>query len=225
MTTSYLILRLAGPMQAWGQPTFEGTRPTARFPTRSGLLGLLGACLGIKRGDRTALQTLSESVHFAIRCDKVQVDGKSLHVTGLRDYHTVQDAREGYRGLKSHETIQTWREYLCDATFTVAVWVSDTSGVTLSQLQEAVLRPRFTPFLGRKSCPLTQPLFVAVCEASGPHLALANYQPQGGYIYSESPSGEYTRRFAVRDEPIISLPRQFALREWYVIKGESDVYQ
>ncbi|MCV5603676.1 CRISPR-associated protein Cas5, partial [Escherichia coli] len=24
---SYLILRLAGPMQAWGQPTFEGTRP------------------------------------------------------------------------------------------------------------------------------------------------------------------------------------------------------
>lgn len=39
---SYLILRLAGPMQAWGQPTFEGTRPTGRFPTRSGLLGLLG---------------------------------------------------------------------------------------------------------------------------------------------------------------------------------------
>ncbi|WP_268580388.1 CRISPR-associated protein Cas5, partial [Escherichia coli] len=25
---SYLSLRLAGPMQAWGQPTFEGTRPT-----------------------------------------------------------------------------------------------------------------------------------------------------------------------------------------------------
>lgn len=54
---SYLILRLAGPMQAWGQPTFEGTRPTGRFPTRSGLLGLLGACLGIdpctpaKRGE------------------------------------------------------------------------------------------------------------------------------------------------------------------------------
>lgn len=23
---SYLILRLAGPMQAWGQPTFEGKR-------------------------------------------------------------------------------------------------------------------------------------------------------------------------------------------------------
>ncbi|EFA7709521.1 CRISPR-associated protein Cas5 [Escherichia coli] len=43
---SYLILRLAGPMQAWGQPTFEGTRPTGRFPTRSGLLGYSGLVLG-----------------------------------------------------------------------------------------------------------------------------------------------------------------------------------
>ncbi len=59
---SYLILRLAGPMQAWGQPTFEGTRPTGRFPTRSGLLGLLGACLGIQRDDTSSLQALSESV-------------------------------------------------------------------------------------------------------------------------------------------------------------------
>lgn len=46
-----------------GQPTFEGTRPTGRFPTRSGLLGLLGACLGIQRDDTSSLQALSESVH------------------------------------------------------------------------------------------------------------------------------------------------------------------
>lgn len=99
----YLILRLAGPMQAWGQPTFEGTRPTARFPTRSGLLGLLGACLGIQRDDRSALQALSESVRFAVRCDQSFIDGRTIPVTGLRDYHTVMDAREDYRGLKSHE--------------------------------------------------------------------------------------------------------------------------
>lgn len=54
----YLILRLAGPMQFWGLPTFEGTRPTAAFPTRSGLLGLLGACLGIRRNNKDSLQSL-----------------------------------------------------------------------------------------------------------------------------------------------------------------------
>ena len=47
----YLILRLDGPMQAWGSHTFEDFRPSNLFPTRSGLLGLLGACLGIDRGD------------------------------------------------------------------------------------------------------------------------------------------------------------------------------
>ncbi|MBW6100146.1 CRISPR-associated protein Cas5 [Escherichia coli] len=33
---------MLGQCKPWGQPTFEGTRPTGRFPTRSGLLGLLG---------------------------------------------------------------------------------------------------------------------------------------------------------------------------------------
>ncbi|TXP19879.1 type I-E CRISPR-associated protein Cas5/CasD, partial [Escherichia coli] len=93
---SYLILRLAGPMQAWGQPTFEGTRPTGRFPTRSGLLGLLGACLGIQRDDTSSLQALSESVQFAVRCDELILDDRRVSVTGLRDYHTVN--RPGFPG-------------------------------------------------------------------------------------------------------------------------------
>ena len=221
----YLILRLAGPMQAWGQPTFEGTRPTARFPTRSGLLGLLGACLGIQRDDRSALQALSASVRFAVRCDQSFIDGRTIPVTGLRDYHTVMDAREDYRGLKSHETIQTWREYLCAAVFTVAVWESEQATLRLPELKVAVCKPRFTPFLGRKSCPLTQPLFVDLCDAINPYQALANYAPAGGDIYSEAPPDGPCQTFTVRDEPIIALPRQFAAREWYVIKGASDVSQ
>ena len=141
----YLILRLSGPMQAWGQPTFEGTRPTASFPTRSGLLGLLGACLGIRRSDKTALQNLADSVRFAVRCDNHAVEGKEIPTVKLTDYHTVQNAREDYRGLKSHDTIQTWREYLCDAHFTVALWCTENSFYTLQQLTNAVpANPYFT---------------------------------------------------------------------------------
>ncbi|BEB06557.1 hypothetical protein VEE28_19010 [Escherichia coli] len=163
-----MILRLAGPMQAWGQPTFEGTRPTGRFPTRSGLLGLLGACLGIQRDDTSSLQALSESVQFAVRCDELILDDRRVSVTGLRDYHTVLGAREDYRGLKSHETIQTWREYLCDASFTVALWLTPQATMVMSELEKAVLKPRYTPYLGRRSCPLTQPLFLGTCQASDP---------------------------------------------------------
>ncbi|SQQ62349.1 CRISPR-associated Cas5 family Ecoli subtype protein [Escherichia coli] len=90
---SYLILRLAGPMQAWGQPTFEGTRPTGRFPTRSGLLGLLGACLGIQRDDTSSLQALSESVQFAVRCDELILDDR--RVDAPRDKCTLSCAING----------------------------------------------------------------------------------------------------------------------------------
>ncbi|EAA8761815.1 type I-E CRISPR-associated protein Cas5/CasD [Salmonella enterica subsp. enterica serovar Oranienburg] len=220
---SYLVLRLSGPMQSWGQPTFEGTRPTGRFPTRSGLLGLLGACLGIQRDNTSALQALSDSVRFAVRCDGLVLDGIHTPMTGLVDYHTVQGARQDYRGLKSHETIQTWREYLCDAVFTVAVWLTPESTITLTALENAVMKPRYTPYLGRRSCPLTHPLYLGVSQSLNPHQALINYEPTGGDIYSEEPLAGHNLKFAVRDEPMITLPRQFTTRDWYVIRGGRDV--
>ena len=58
----YLILRLDGPMQAWGTHTFEDFRPSNLFPTRSGLLGLLGACLGLERVDLAGQAQLAASV-------------------------------------------------------------------------------------------------------------------------------------------------------------------
>ncbi|EMC3651568.1 MULTISPECIES: type I-E CRISPR-associated protein Cas5/CasD [Citrobacter] len=219
----YLILRLAGPMQFWGLPTFEGTRPTAAFPTRSGLLGLLGACLGIRRNNKDSLQKLANSVRFAIRCDQKMVDSHPLKVTKIIDYHTVQDAREDYVGLKCHQTIQTWREYLCDASFTVAVWCLPSTDFNVEMLSEAVRKPYFTPYLGRRSCPMTEPLFVGDCQAVDPENALMNYAPTGGDIYCEEAVGSANQRFRMRDEPIISLPRQFAAREWFVIKGKRNV--
>ncbi|WP_305856481.1 type I-E CRISPR-associated protein Cas5/CasD [Balneatrix alpica] len=214
----YLIIRLAGPMQAWGQPTFEGSRPTAAFPTRSGLLGLLGACLGIRRDNKACLQQLANSVRFAVRCDEYRLDNKLITPTKLTDYHTVQNAREDYRGLKSHETIQTWREYLCDAQFTVAIWNSKSAELQLPQLIEAVKRPHFTPYLGRRSCPLSQPLYLGEATAASPRLALAEFSGQG-VIYSEEAEAANNRRLRVRDEPIISLPRQFAARDWFIVQG------
>ncbi|MDO1994305.1 type I-E CRISPR-associated protein Cas5/CasD, partial [Escherichia coli] len=139
--------------------------------------------------------------------------------------HTVLGAREDYRGLKSHETIQTWREYLCDASFTIAIWLTPQATMVMSELEKAVLKPRYTPYLGRRSCPLTHPLFLATCQASDPQKALLNYEPVGGDIYSEESVTGHHLKFTARDEPMITLPRQFASREWYVIKGGMDVSQ
>lgn len=116
-------------------------------------------------------------------------------------------------------------EYLCDASFTVALWLTPQATMVMSELEKAVLKPRYTPYLGRRSCPLTQPLFLGTCQASDPQKVLLNYEPVGGDIYSEESVDGHHLKFTVRDEPMITLPRQFASREWYVIKGGMDVSQ
>lgn len=216
----YLILKLQGPMQAWGEHTFEGLRPSSYVPTRSSVLGLLGACKGVRRQDRAGLRELEENIALAVR-----VDGRAMPEDGSRfltqqkltDYHTVKNAREDYRGLKSHETIQTWREYLMDAEFTVAVWQRMPEPKLLDKLEQAVKKPFFTPYLGRRSCPIARPLFERRITVENEFAALTQVPPAGGEIYSETPGD--VRSLKVRDVPLIQRPRQFASRIVYVYGG------
>jgi CRISPR system Cascade subunit CasD len=199
----HLILKLQGPMQAWGKESFEGLRPSELFPGRSALLGLLGACLGIERTDREQQQYLAGSVAFAVRVDR---QGQKM-----TDYHTIKDAREDYRGLKSHDTIQTWREYWQDASYTVAVWNNEEPAISLETIEQAVKQPVYTPVLGRRSCPLGRPLFEAILSAESALLALAQIDINQGVIYNEEKSaGAIPLR--KRDVPIIHQPRQFSTR-------------
>ncbi|MGJ0483980.1 MAG: type I-E CRISPR-associated protein Cas5/CasD [Methylomicrobium sp.] len=199
----YLILKLQGPMQAWGRESFEGLRPSELFPGRSALLGLLGACLGIDRTDRQRIQELATSVAFAVSVDR---QGQKM-----TDYHTVKDAREDYRGLKSHDTIQTWREYWQDACYTVAIWASLDAPLNLAAVEQAVKQPTYTPVLGRRSCPLARPLFETKISAESALAALAQTGANQGTVYSEehSPGAIPLKK---RDVPIIHQPRQFASR-------------
>lgn len=199
----HLILKLQGPMQAWGRESFEGLRPSELFPGRSALLGLLGACLGVERADQKQQQALAGSILFAVRVDK---QGQKM-----TDYHTVKNAREDYRGLKSHDTIQTWREYWQDACYTVAVWNNAGVVVSLADIAQAVKQPIYTPVLGRRSCPLARPLFESLLLAESALAALAQIGNNQGVIYSEEDSAGAIS-LKKRDVPIIHQPRQFASR-------------
>jgi CRISPR system Cascade subunit CasD len=237
---SFLILKLDSPMQAWGDHTYEDYRPSRDFPTRSGLLGLLAACLGIEREDAETQARLAGSVEFTVRADlavlRPESDGKivSRHSVRLEDFHTVKAARLVKReasGLPktNPNPIISRREYLHDAHFTVAVGQRDDAAFSLEDIECALRKPVYTPSLGRRSCPLARPLLDsgnATVSADNGIEALAKLLPVGGMIYSETASDQ-GKPVTVRDIPMHRKKRQFATRKVYVHKEQevSDVHQ
>lgn len=131
-----LLLRLAAPLQAWGSDSKFETRQTGREPTKSGVVGLLAAALGLRRD--ADLSTLN-ALRFGVRIDR----GGVL----LRDYHTVHSTKSAY---------VTTRYYLSDAVFLVGLECADRAYLEL--LADALQHPAFPLFLGRRACPPTLPL-------------------------------------------------------------------
>ena len=220
----FLILRLDGPMQAWGTHTFEDFRPSSLFPTRSGLLGLLGACLGIDRRDHAGLEQLAASVEFTVRADRavLRPEDQSMKKVAVKlpDFHTVLAARK-VDGSANKNPVVSRREYLFDAAFTVAIGVKPNATVTLETIADALRCPCYTPVLGRRSCPITRPLLEGnAIEANDAKAALATALPIGGLIYAEGDlrSGQPMR---MRDVPMHGRNRQFGTRQVYIHKESS----
>ncbi|MET8827061.1 type I-E CRISPR-associated protein Cas5/CasD [Streptomyces sp. NPDC004610] len=77
-----LLVRLAGPLQSWGITGRFARRDTHSRPTKSGVIGLCAAALGLPREE--PLGQLAE-LRFGVRADRPG--------TSLRDYHTVGGGR------------------------------------------------------------------------------------------------------------------------------------
>lgn len=141
---STLLLRLAGPLQSWGIDSKFETRRTLGFPTKSGMVGLLAAALGRSREE--SLEDLNH-LKFGIRVDK---EGEII-----KDY---QIARK--KSKNEHVTYVIERYYLSDSIF-LAGFESD-DDTFLEKLESALKSPVFPLFLGRRSCPPTQPLLLGI---------------------------------------------------------------
>lgn len=222
----FLVLRLDGPMQAWGTHTYEDFRPSNLFPTRSGLVGLLGACLGIDRRDRDGLERLAASVEFTVRVDRGAVRREVAQpaekaAVKLPDFHTVLDARK-VDGSVNKNPVVSRREYLFDAAFTAAVGERLGGLVTLEPIADALRRPCFTPVLGRRCCPIARPLLDgSIAEATDAKALLDGIAPFGGVLYAEgglvSP-----QPMQIRDVSLYGRNRQFGTRRVYVHKAQKE---
>lgn len=161
-----ILLHLAGPLQSWGTHSAFNERDTARFPTRSGIIGLLAASLGRRRGEPVDdLARLS----LTTRTDRPGVLLRDLHTVGggLPPKGTVTTA-EGKKRPPAQGTLMSHRTYLADAAFTAALISADTA--LLRQCAEALRHPVWPPYLGRRSCPPEGPLFIGLLNDPLHHL-------------------------------------------------------
>ncbi len=141
-----LLLRLVGPMQSWGTTSRFDHRDTGKEPSKSGVIGLAAAALGIDRENWTDLEPLTR-LSVGVRHDRPGVP--------KRDYQTAQHIISADRS-KIHETAVTKRDYLADAAFLVGLEGEDLS--LLKRIYAALLDPARPLALGRKSYVPSEPI-------------------------------------------------------------------
>lgn len=142
-----LRLWLSGPLQSWGTASRFEVRATERAPSKSGVIGLLCAALGRRRGE--SVDDLA-ALRFGVCIERPG--------SVLRDFHTAGAGTDpvavasGGRG----RGIVTDRYYLEDAAFVVGLEGADEE--LARALLEAVRAPRWLLCLGRRSCPPAGPI-------------------------------------------------------------------
>lgn len=129
---SVLMLKLAGPMQAWGDRSRFVTRGTRQEPTKSGILGMLAAAQGRRRTE--PIEDLVQ-LKFGVRIDQ---PGQLL-----RDFQ-VAISQDGRKSMPL-----SYRYYLADSVFVAAI---EGESELISGLSEALNDPVYPLYLGRRSC-------------------------------------------------------------------------
>ncbi|UFN49152.1 type I-E CRISPR-associated protein Cas5/CasD [Roseomonas sp. OT10] len=179
---AYLTFALVAPLASFGGIAVGERRGGWDRPARSAVLGLLGACLGVEREDDAAQAALAADYGLALLC----------HAPGrlLPDYHTAQmppALRNRRFATRAEElaapglnTVLSRRDYRSGAWHLGALWArGEAPRWSLEQLRDAMARPTFVPYLGRKSCPLGLPLAPEIATADDPTAALERRRAEG----------------------------------------------
>jgi len=179
MNNSVLAFYLDAPLQAWGASSRFQRRGTESFPTKSGIIGLLAAAIGIDKHSPQEEEQLQPLTALAFSVFKVQ--GAQLHpVQRLEDFHTVgggwyddwQANKSNLRakmGVPSKAgdgspfgTVITRRTYLTDARF---IAVLEGSVEVLDACAKALENPIWGVWFGRKCCLPAAPFLPVVASS------------------------------------------------------------
>ncbi len=224
-----LLLRLVGPMQSWGTTSRFDQRDTGKEPSKSGVIGLIAAAMGIDCENWTDLEPLTR-LSMGVRHDRPGVPKRDYQTAGCAATDRIIKAN----GTLSEDGIVSYRDYLADAVFLVGLEGDDR---TLLEKAHAHLKnPAWPLALGRKSYLPSEPVRIEKGVKDMPlreALTLANCPWQGTLRKWEEPPEKLRLSFESKDgsgvlrmdQPLSSFAeRRFGARfvqsEWISFSAE-----
>ena len=189
-----LAFLIDAPLQSWGASSKFQRRETEGWPTKSALIGVLAAALGI---DKHAPDEAARIASLAALCFSVFRWPKTVPVTRLADFHTIGGGYDKTSPVEKLHipckagdgspfgTVITRRTYLTDARF-IALFQGDQA--TLEAASAALLDPVWGVWFGRKTCIPAEPLSPVIADS--PREALATLMQRLGTDPSDIPQLE-----------------------------------
>lgn len=164
----FLRMDVYAPLASWGDIAVGEVRESWDRPSRSAVLGMVAAALGITRDAQPAHDELDTAFGLAVRVVAAGVP--------VSDYHTAQTAAAAFvrehrpatrRELLAADELQTilsTRKLRQDACWAVVLWNRASARWSLDELARSLARPAFVIYAGRKANALGLPLDARVVE-------------------------------------------------------------
>jgi len=182
--TAFLVFTVCAPHGAWGSASQSSAttayKGTEIDPSKSALIGLIGAAMGLERARLGELgAALGVSVRVAARPTRdlkpdFHTVTRGVPPPGLETWSRFEETRGHLAGTVNAGSMLSRREYWTAGLWIVAV--ERRGGVwSLEAPADALAHPRWSLHAGRKACPLGLPPDPEIVEADGPRAALAAY--------------------------------------------------
>jgi CRISPR system Cascade subunit CasD len=196
----FLRFTLYAPLASWGETAIGEIRGSWDRPSRSAVLGLVAAALGIVREDDERHAQLDGSLRFAVRSLAPGLP--------LVDYHTTQNPKSSLvkkhrpqtrcvaLSLGENETALSRRWLRQDALHVIALWTIASSELRLADLAAALQRPAFSLYAGRKANVLGLPAAPHIVQAESLADVLTVVPPLPSEFEALRPRGGWGRDVA-----------------------------
>lgn len=161
------VLRIQGATRSWGSPGIGDDRLSYQAPTQSAILGMLGACCGLRFSDKQALNIWFSSWDVISCSSKNYMSGnRDIQTQILHDFHATNNAMEMSGKIAKHASLGS-SAYLTQTQEAVLLKLKNTQHPEMGEfLRQGCISPVYTPYLGRRSNVFSEPLWFEGSDVS-----------------------------------------------------------